>query len=214
MEARWTELDKREVLSYLGAGNGSAPRELLEAVTRGEETLRRVASPKLNYRLYPREEAEAYLRGEDVKKLLSSCHTVVFFCATLGAGVDRDLARLQVWDMAQAVVLDACASVAIENVCDNFMEEMKIRGYLTDRFSPGYGDLPLSVQGELAELLELERTLGVTVTSGGLMLPQKTVTAVFGIAESPQPARVRGCENCNLAETCRFHQEGKTCGKE
>ena len=50
------------------------------------------------------------------------------------------------------------------------------------------------------------------MTPSVLMNPAKSVTAVIGLSERPQPARVRGCGYCALRETCQYHKEGKSCG--
>ena len=65
---------------------------------------------------------------------------------------------------------------------------------------------------EACAALDTGRRLGVTVTPSLLMNPVKSVTAVIGLSDAPQPARVRGCGACNLRETCQFRKEGKTCG--
>jgi cobalamin-dependent methionine synthase I len=52
---------------------------------------------------------------------------------------------------------------------------------LTPRFSPGYGDFPLSYQRVLIDLLDAPRVLGVSVTPSDLLVPVKSVTAVVGI---------------------------------
>ena len=51
---------------------------------------------------------------------------------------------------------------------------------MTRRFSPGYGDLPLSVQPAFAQELDLE-SLGVAVTDSYLLVPQKSITALVGV---------------------------------
>lgn len=117
--------------------------------------------------------------------------------------------------MAGAALLDACASVWVEAGCGEAEAEISSRFpgmYLTDRFSPGYGDLPLSLQKDVCALLDAPRRLGVQVTDSFLLNPSKTVTAVVGLSERPQPARVRGCGFCNLRENCQYRKEGKTCG--
>ena len=53
--------------------------------------------------------------------------------------------------------------------------------------------------------------IGVTLTETMLMLPQKSVSAVLGIADTPQPARVRGCAHCTLNQTCPYRKAGATC---
>ena len=121
---------------------------------------------------------------------------------------------MQARDMAQAVLLDALGSAWVEMGCDAAEKELAARLpglYLTDRFSPGYGDLPLSVQPEILTATDAMRRLGTQVTQSCLINPRKTVTAVIGIAEEPQPARVRGCAHCSMREMCAYRKEGKTC---
>ena len=57
---------------------------------------------------------------------------------------------------------------------------------LRHRFSPGYGDLPLSVQPAFLAALDATRRLGITLTSSFLMVPTKSVTAFVGVAR-PSP---------------------------
>ena len=51
---------------------------------------------------------------------------------------------------------------------------------LSPPFSPGYGDAPLSCQGALLSWLEARR-IGISLTAGGLMLPEKSVTALMAL---------------------------------
>ena len=120
--------------------------------------------------------------------------------------------------MYLALMLDSCASCAIENVCDNFQNELEERLfnenlYLTDRFSPGYGDMPFEQQREICEILNTSKTIGVSLNESGIMIPRKSVTAIMGIAQKPQKKRFRGCEYCSMFENCDFRKGGITCGK-
>ena len=117
--------------------------------------------------------------------------------------------------MSGALILDAAGSAAVENVCDNLCADLAAAfapRHLTDRFSPGYGDLPLNQQRWFFSLLDINRRLGVSLTESGLMVPQKTVTALVGVSDREQPKRPTGCESCALAERCAFRKEGKRCG--
>ena len=119
-------------------------------------------------------------------------------------------------DMSEAVILDAAGSAAVENVCDNLcadLAEAFAPRYLTERFSPGYGDLPLSQQIWFFRLLDMNRRLGVSLTESDLMIPQKTVTAIVGVSDRPQKKRETGCDSCDLKDSCAFRREGKRCGK-
>ena len=104
----------------------------------------------------------------------------------------------------------------MEQGCGQAEREIAARfpeAYLTDRFSPGYGDLPLDLQPALCAALDAQRRLGLTVTDSLLLNPVKSVTAVIGLSPTPQPARIRGCGYCNFRENCQFRKEGTTCGR-
>jgi hypothetical protein len=60
--------------------------------------------------------------------------------------------------------------------------------------------------------LNMEKLLGLHVTDSLMLNPVKSVTAVIGIADTPQMARIRGCAYCALKETCRLRKGGKHCG--
>ena len=62
-------------------------------------------------------------------------------------------------------------------------EIMQAEGiHFTDRFSPGYGDLPLDVQKNIFPLLDCERKIGLTLNESLIMSPSKSVTAFVGMA--------------------------------
>ena len=146
--------------------------------------------------------------------MLQECGQAVILCCTLGAEFDALLRSGQARDMARAVIADAWGSAWVETACDEAEREIASRFpglYLTDRFSPGYGDLPLSLQGEICAFLDAPRRLGVHVTDTCLLNPRKSVTAVIGLAEAPQMARIRGCEFCSVRENCSLRKGGKRC---
>ena len=127
---------------------------------------------------------------------------------------DSAMRMEQARDMSRAVMLDVCGSALVEAGCDQAQEEIAARFpgmYLTDRFSPGYGDLPLEIQPVICRLTDAQRRLGVHVTPSLLMNPQKSVTAIIGLADEPQRARIRGCAYCALREKCELRKGGRSC---
>lgn len=222
MEPRFTGIHENEALLYLGYRGGTLPENIHETIAHCEKILLKTARPRIVWRQFDLKDDLTFSgtdfrpAGNDVKNLLKDCRRVVLFAATLGTEVEALLRRTQVRDMAEAVVLDCCASSAIENVCDNFcadMQEAVAPQYLTDRFSPGYGDLPFAQQKEVCGILDIGRRIGVNLSPGGLMIPQKSVTALMGIADTPQNKRFRGCAYCSLFETCTLRKENRSCGK-
>ena len=155
------------------------------------------------------EGAGLVLTGGMARKMLADCDRAVLLCCTLGAGFEAMLRAEQARSMARAALLDACGSAWVEAGCDGAEREIAARFpglYLTDRFSPGYGDLPLALQRDICGVLDAPRRLGVQVGDSLLLNPAKSVTAVIGLSETPQPARVRGCGFCAMRESCQYRK--------
>ena len=157
-----------------------------------------------------------YLQVSDILRHLEGCGSCVLLACTLGARVDAALRAAGASDMAYAVVLDALASVAVEQTADAAEqtlrnEEREEGQFLTGRFSPGYGDYPIAVQNDLLRLLDAPRKIGLCATPAHLLTPRKSVTAVLGVAGHPVTGRRAGCANCALRERCAYRKEGKTC---
>ena len=217
------EVDLAEALRYLGVREDPTG-ELRRKMTDVADKLTRSVRPQYVYRVFPLshtpegavlEGSGITLAGETARRMLGQCSYAALLLCTLGAGFESLLRAEQARDMARAVMLDACGSAWVEAGCNEAERDIASRFpklYLTDRFSPGYGDVPLSLQRLVCAALDGWRRLGVQVTDSFLMNPSKSVTAVIGLADHPQPACIRGCGYCNLRETCQFHKEGKTCG--
>lgn len=156
--------------------------------------------------------------SDNAKLLLKECEKCIILAVTIGSKVDMLIRKAQISDMAEAVILDSCASSAAESLCNQINETLETeylnRGlYLTDRFSPGYGDLPLSLQSGICELLSTEKVMGLSANSNLTLTPLKSITAIIGISNKPQPKRISGCGSCKIRETCKFRKEGVFCDK-
>ena len=154
------------------------------------------------------------LPGHTAERMLADCRQAVLLVCTLGTAFDAWVRAEQARDMRRAVLLDALGSAWVETGCDTAEQEIAARFpgmYLTDRFSPGYGDLPLDVQPELLSAADARRRVGVYDTPSRLMNPQKSVTAVIGITDKPQMARIRGCAYCAMNKTCALRKAGTPC---
>lgn len=211
-----------EILRYLRI-RGETPDALRAQVERVASELAESLRPKYVYRAFPVEHTAqgvvltgsgVTLTGGLAEKMLRSCDMALLLACTLGAEFERRVRALEKRDMGEAVILDACGSSWVESGCDEAEREIAARfapRFLTDRFSPGYGDLPLSLQPAVLAALNAERTLGIHVGESFLMTPGKSVTAVIGVADEPQPARVRGCAFCAMNKTCELRKGGESC---
>ena len=153
------------------------------------------------------------IRSLSLSRNLRGCENVYLMAATLGLGPDRLIARASVTHMSRAVILQAAAAAMIESWCDEvnqrIIDEAASQGlYCRPRFSPGYGDFPLEYQQDFAQVLRMQKEIGVSLTESCLMMPSKSVTAVIGITKEKQGCVLHGCEVCENSSECAFSRNG------
>ena len=223
MDISLTSIPQEEVLRYLGCGKRADAGTRFLALQCSRQLLLAIR-PKAIWLQLEISAEEACVRfpqygltlpGRDLARHLAGCKSAVLMAATLGAGADALIRRWQVEELARGVVLDCCATAAVEEVCDR-AEEKIIAGlpgyYFTSRFSPGYGDLPVSLQGDLLSILDAPRRIGLCATRDSILTPRKSVTALLGVSERPTPPGRRSCKACPLNNTCRFRRKEEHCG--
>lgn len=218
-------LDVDEALRYMGGAGAQEDGGRLLMEQMAQEVCSRIR-PRWVYRVCAVDktaegmylpEADLLLPGQTAGTMLAECSRAAIMVCTLGVTFDQWLHTEQARDMVRALMLDACGSAWVEAACGEAEKELAGRfpeQYLTDRFSPGYGDFPLRVQKRLCASVDSQRRLGVYVTDSSLLNPQKSVTAVVGIAARPQAARIRGCAYCSMRNTCAHSKGGKCCGNQ
>lgn len=128
----------------------------------------------------------AYIRSKNLEKLTSRSNECILLAATLGHETDRQITIAQNRNMLEGIALDACASVMIDDYIDRFIKsEIVPRLHegerMTSRFSPGYGDLSMTVTEDIIAILNAEKRIGLSVTRSLMMSPIKSVTAVTGL---------------------------------
>ncbi|HEX9934081.1 MAG TPA: vitamin B12 dependent-methionine synthase activation domain-containing protein [bacterium] len=126
------------------------------------------------------------IHSRQVTRMLAGSDPVVLFMVTIGPELEAALGRLlKDGEITRAFILDAIGSETADALADDLhwnriQESAEHLGFMvTPRFSPGYGDWPLTVQTDLAAQCGGER-IGISVTPSSLMLPQKSVSAVLG----------------------------------
>lgn len=153
----------------------------------------------------------AKVKSEDLRKNLNGCKAAVLFAATVGIEIDRLIAKHQTISPVKALTFQAIGAERIESLCDLFCTEIeRIKKPLKTkpRFSPGYGDLPISLQKDIFGVLDCPKRLGLTLNESLLMSPSKSVTAIIGVAcDGRSDCGVsRGCKACKLS-ACDFRSE-------
>lgn len=230
------QINTETIYQYLGLQSGSpllheeaGDLRLADQIGRCRQTVLEASRIRCVYRILPMsligldsDDADAAntpeicLHGRDIARLLEGCDEAVLMALTLGVEVEKVLMRTEVTDMSDALVMDVCASSAVEAAADDF--ELQLSGellpesrFLTNRFSPGYGDFELSHQRPILELLNASRAAGITLTPTSLMVPRKSVTAVMGICRRSREKVLGGCTRCPLKTKCSYRSHNLRC---
>ena len=196
------KLDQREIARYLGLGGRELSRELSGYAEECERELFRSVTPRHVSRTVP----VSSLPGEsrDLTHHLRHCSDCGLYAVTLGAEADRLLRRWSARSMAKAAVGQAVCAAWLDELCADLCGDLAGEGrYLTPPYSPGYGDWDLSVQGTLLNLLSAHKRIGLTLTDGGMLVPEKSVTAVVGFSDREEDACGQKCMRCRKAD-CPF----------
>lgn len=196
---------RREILKYLGYAENAVVDERTESlIDRALRELDEMVEFQYVYAVYdtPQPFMHAhpayadYLHGADGYLL---CAT------TLGIAVDRRLKRLQIEDMAYAVVYDAAAGALLETKADEFERGLPYEK-LGFRFCPGYQGTPLDDNRQIASLLKTHK-IGISFLDSGLMVPMKSMTGIVRIGGEGR----KSCTGCVAHESCSWRKRGTTC---
>ena len=72
--------------------------------------------------------------------------------------------------------------------------------------------MPMQTQPVLLDALDARRRLGITLSPTLLMTPTKSVTAVVGMFDAPQPSTHASCADCFCRAFCNLRATtGRTC---
>ena len=186
------EVNRKEVFGYAGVRAPSErDNELLDSVI-GEvgEVLGRTA---LTYVDVSEKNGEIRIGSASAfaprfSAYLSGTSQAAVFVCTVGQSFDRLVARYRITSSARALMIDALGSERVERIADAVSSA--VADYASDiglcalgRFSPGYGDLPLTLQRDIFRLINPTRYIGVGLSEECIMTPSKSVSAIIGLKE-------------------------------
>ena len=221
MQATPTMVD--DALRFMGVPKEARSGEMAERAYRTFELLEGFIRPR---RIWGRFSVLADDRGirldEAVRiesgslaRLMAHSRECWVMAVTLGPEVDRRILLAQKQDMLDGMALDACASVRADVLCDEvegeIFRELREGEHPTMRFSPGYGDAPLTASADLIALLDATRRIGLAMTRSYMMTPIKSITALIGISDRNED-RTRNCSRCAARPDCPYRKRGETCG--
>jgi hypothetical protein len=161
-------------------------------------------------------ENDLTLTGAGIAGLLQGCEEAAAFVVTLGpepqAMIQKSMKEGKLLDV---MLQDAIASELVENLANTIQSHVEKQmaqkqRAITRRFSPGYCDFPIEDQ-KILDLILGFANIGIELNSSYLMIPEKSITAVFGIGPdnslgkslaSPPP-----CGTCPKREHCPGQKE-------
>lgn len=126
------------------------------------------------------------IKSIKIFKLLKDCSLAYGFAITIGPYLEEKRDQyLQKKEITRAMILDAIGSETADSLTElthkKIADESLERGFsCTKRFSCGYGDWHVSGQKNFLKWLGAEQ-IGIKLTKHYQMLPEKSVTAIFGI---------------------------------
>lgn len=215
-------IPQREICRYLGYRGISPDEAMAERIQCCADRLQEKSTPRGVWLSCPfsieEKESAPILHIESMtfpsRQLagnLRGCSQVVLMAATIGPGADFLIRRAEAVSMLDAAIYQAAGAAMAEAFCDkvnrhiNAVQE-KEGLWPRPRFSPGYGDVPLSLQKEFSSLLTLPASCGISLTETLLMVPSKSVTAFIGYSPKKEPCILEGCEVCSHAADCAFRR--------
>ena len=149
----------------------------------------------------------AALTGPLAARHLGGAERVAAVVCTIGPELEQAATRLLDEDPALAMALDGLGNAAVEilaqQVCEQIRERAQADGLQTSTpLSPGAPEWPVEIgQPQIFGLIEAAQA-GIQITSGGMMIPKKSISFVVGIGAEVFQADL--CEVCNLKETCHY----------
>lgn len=188
---------RREAWAFLGHRGQPVDDELTARLEEAAVLCERELAPRGIFRVFSVHPAEGgiavagtnlVLPGESIARHLRGCAHAALMAVTLGPSSEMVLRREAAVSATGGMLADACASSLVEQAAgalNEFVDEAAARRGCapTWRFSPGYGDLPLSVQEPFLEALDAGRALGVTLTAANMLVPSKSITAIVGFRD-------------------------------
>lgn len=226
MNFKGLSIPKKEVLRYLGHKNQEINGNIDRLIDETIEEAKELIAPKkvvARYRITIKDtgvyldNTNLVLTGEDIKNHLKYSKDIYIMAVTLGSVIEKKIAYYEKIDLTKAIILDSCATTAVEEFCDYIEEDIKKIAEnenmgITFRYSPGYGDLSIDIQKDFLDTLNATKVIGLTVSRHNLLMPRKSVTAIIGLIPKDKELNKRTCEVCSNYENCKFRKEGVSCG--
>lgn len=198
-------LDPREIARYLGIRGKALDPQGTAWADQCQRELAQTVTPRHLGRRLPLTLFQGQSR--DLDHHLRHCREGILYAVTLGPEADRLLRRWSAQSMAKAAVGQAVCAAWLDELCAAYCatleQDLAPGEYLTPPYSPGYGDWDLAAQQTVLDRLQAPKRLGLSLTGGGMLVPEKSVTALVGISDRPEEACGQKCMRCRKTD-CPF----------
>ena len=129
--------------------------------------------------------ADVSIKSESLGINLRNCRKVFLVAVTIGPQVDAFIRRTQALDSVKASILQAAGAMLAEKTIEFINAQIKDIAVSQNtkckpRFSPGYGDVPLTIQKDFFRLLPCSK-IGLSLMDTLIMSPEKSITAFIGM---------------------------------
>ena len=206
---------KENALKYLGYLDNQVDSNTEILLNECLKELEQV-TPKFMYQIYTLthhpltiKELNLTINYPDLIDLFDSCDRIVIIACTLGLQLDQQLRYYSKINLTKMTVMDALASSYIEIKCDEYEAKQNF-GKRTFRFCPGYGNVPLELNKNLANALNCSKHIGLTVQESNLLLTQKSMIRLIGLGDEKL---TKHCFSCVNKENCMYRTRGQRCFK-
>ena len=147
------------------------------------------------------------LTGPLVARHINGAQSVIASICSIGAVLEQTASKLFDTDPLFALALDGLGTAAVEKlaqqVCAGIGDKIQVEGLQASTpLSPGNPEWPIEVgQPQIFALLDPAQA-GVSLTSGGMMIPKKSMSFIIGLGKEMSQANL--CKICSLKERCRY----------
>ena len=215
-------LNANQILKYLGYSSSDTIDAQTQAdLEDGINLIHEKAQPKYVFKKYNQFKISKevitldnhfIIDSKDLSNHLKASNNIFILAITLGIQIEQLIKKEILVNPSKGIILDAIASEYIEKCADKACKEIVsiTKGFRNTRFSPGYGDLSLSVQEKIIKTLDTERKIGLYCNDSFLLLPSKSITAFFGKFDKEKSLK-KSCKNCQFLGKCSYRDEGVFC---
>lgn len=220
------KINSNEVLRYLGYKGQTLDEGIIRTIKKSKELVKESINLRYIVKRYNIEEVKEgialkktnfILKGEDIKRHLRLCKECILMAVTLGNDFERLVRLYERKSLSESIIMDSCGTTAIEEGCDLLEESIrqdieKENKFITTRYSPGYGDLPIEIQNGFINLLSCQKEIGLTCSENNILIPRKSVTAIIGISKENIKKQGKKCAICLKNKDCLYRRKGDSCG--